>query len=1380
MNINANKIVDQIASLPLERRALFELLLKQQGIDVNRLVILPRPAGMDRVPPSFGQERLWFIEQLNPGGSAYNIPATIWLDPQTSVRMLEASLGEVVRRHESLRTVFRQEAGQPIQLIEPPRPARIPLIDLGELGEAASRAEIDRLTVEDAGRGFDLTLGPLMRASVARLGDGRQLLLLTMHHIISDGWSMGVLVNEIKSVYEAYAAGKRSPLEALKIQYADYAIWQRERMSGESLERELDYWEEHLRGAPRMIELPTDRPRGAEMNRHGRVVNIELDEEVSEELRKVSREEGATLYIALMAGLKVLLSRLSGQAEITLGTPVAGRSRMELERMIGFFVNTLALKTEVRGEESYRELLRRVREVVIEGQAHEEAPFEKVVERLQPERSLSHTPLFQVMFAFNNNEDWQAKIIQSREPSEKPATGTVIEGTGEQQDLKFDLSIALGTQGRKIIGSVGYNRRLWDEETIKRMMRLYERTLRQAAANPDVKIKDIELLSEEEKRQAIEDWNRTEADYESERSLASHVEEQAALRPGRTAVVSGRLRMSYRELENEANRLARYLIRQGVEAEQVVGICLERSPRMVVGLLGILKAGGAYAPLDAAYPAERLAYMVEDAGMKLILTEEKLKGSLPASLTESGVKVISLEDIGEELERESEAGLESRAEGGNLAYVIYTSGSTGKPKGVSVEQRSVARLVKGANYARLGEEETILQFAPAPFDAATFEIWGALCNGAKLAIAPAEVIGLEDLAKEIKLQGVTVMWLTSALFQQMVEGHLEGLKGVKQLLAGGDTLPVAQVRKAVEGLEGCRVINGYGPTENTTFTTTYEVRELRRIEYGVPIGRPISNTQAYILDENHKVAPVGVIGELYAGGDGLARGYLNRPEVTAEKFTPNPFSQQPGQRLYKTGDLCRYLPGGEIEFIGRKDGQIKLRGYRIELGEIENALAGAPGVKEAVVEVRQDKNGEKRLVAYIVSDSVRVENKELKRRLSEKLPEYMVPGVYVELEELPVTANGKIDRRGLPEPDTTGLQDGIDHVAPRNATEIILAGIWAELLGLDQVGVRSNFFDLGGHSLAAIRLVGRIKEAFGEAFGQSIPAAAVFERPTIEEMAAYLHQHHADTPQQLLVPIQPRGGKRPLFCIHPAGGNVFCYAPLAARLGNDQPVYAIQSPALTNDRAGARTIEAMADLYIEAIRQAQPEGPYMLAGWSMGGVVAFEMSRQLRLRGERVDVVALIDSMPVQGAGAPDRLTLLARFGRDLGIPREMIEAARARLSGKDLDDSLGDILEKAIELDLLPGYLGVPEIRRLFSAFERNVKAMFEYTPGANPGPVSLFAASHSHGRAAGDPARGWTQVVRDGVEIFETPGDHYSIMSHPQVEVLAKQLRVCLDREQ
>ena len=1073
-------VADQIADLPAEKRALLERLLKQQGIDVNRLVILPRPAGMDRVPLSFGQERLWFVEQLNPGGSAYNIPAAVWLDPQTDLGMLEASLGEVVRRHESLRTVFRQQAGRPIQLIEPPRPVRIPLIDLGELGEAASRAEISRLAAEEAGRGFDLTLGPLMRASVARVGDGRQLLLLTMHHIISDGWSMSVLVNEMKSVYEAYAAGRISPLKELKIQYADYAIWQRERMSGESLERELDYWEEHLRGAPRMIELPTDRPRGAEMNRQGKVVIIELDEEVSEGVRKVSREEGATLYTALMAGLKALLSRLSGQAEITLGTPVAGRSRVEMERMIGFFVNTLALRTEVRGGESYRELLRRVREVVIEGQAHEEAPFEKVVERLQPERSLSHTPLFQVMFSLQTLQT-EKREAAAASPERSDELGTAA---------KFDLNFALVDTGRGVTGSLAFRTDLFDDESAVRIARRFKTLITSVANNPDRKLSEISLLTDEERRLLLVDWNDTRAEYPLQHCLHNLVDIQAQKSPDAFAIVSDEESLTYRELCGRSNRLARRLRGLGARPGDMIALRAFRSVEMVVGMLGILKAGGCYVPIDPAYPQARISFMLEDTGAPIILTQASLLDSTP----QTAARIVCLDRDWPETDVESDGETAETATAESMAYVIYTSGSTGKPKGVMVSHRAICNhLHYRQSVYPLGESDRFLQKASIAFDISVWEIFGALISGACL--VPARQDGQQDsryLVDLIARRSVTTAHFgPSALQAVLDEKDIAKCGSLKRVFCGGEPLP-PHVKEKFHALLDSEVYIQYGPTEAAVDVAFWRAErgDKRRI---LPIGRPMANTQIYILDSRNQPLPVGMPGELHISGECLANGYLNRPELTAEKFTPNPFSEQPGRRLYKTGDLCRYLPGGEIEFIGRKDGQIKLRGYRIELGEIENALAGAPRVKEAVVEARQNKNGEKRLVAYVVSDGVRVESVELKGYLSERLPEYMVPGVYVELEELPVTANGKIDRRRLPEPEADERQ----YVEPSGEVERAVAEIWAEALGVERVGAEDDFFELGGHSLMAARVISRVRERFRI----EVPLRDVYQRPTVANMA---------------------------------------------------------------------------------------------------------------------------------------------------------------------------------------------------------------------------------------------------------------------------------------
>ncbi len=1059
------------------------------GLDAPPIVSVTRT---ENLPLSFAQQRLWFIDQLQPGAHVYNVPVPLRLTGSLDAAVLAQALSEVVRRHESLRTTFAEADGQPVQLIHPPAPLLLHIEDLSHLEEAERKAQAEQLATEEAQQPFDLGAGPLLRARLLRLSDEQHILLFTMHHIISDGWSMGVLVREVTQLYEAYLKGEESPLAELSIQYADFAVWQREWMSGEVLERELNYWRQQLAGAPPVLELPTDKPRPAVQSFAGARHSFSLPGELAEGLRKLSRAEGATLFMTLLAGFQSLLARYSGQNDIVVGSPIAGRNRAETESLIGFFVNTLALRTDLSGDPNFRQLLARVREVCLGAYAHQDVPFEKLVEELAPERSLSHTPLFQVMFAMQNapgSELESGELRLSAVGAEDAASGTAA---------KFDLTLtAWEAEGGEVECGWSYNTEIFETETVARLTRSLLKLLAAAVECPEQPLSSLSLLSTEERHQLLVEWNDTARDYPRASAIATLFEQQAERRPDAVALVFQDDKLTYAELNRRANVLARQLRALGVGADVLVGLCVERSPEMIAALLAVLKAGGAYLPLDPAYPRERLAFMLEDAGARIVLTERGLLGALP----ETDAKIICLDE-----ERPAVAGDENlgvHVSPDNLAYVAYTSGSTGRPKGVAVSQRNVVRLVRENWFASFDEREVFLQFAPVAFDASTFEIWGALLNGARLAIMPPGVPSLEELGGALGRHEVTTLWLTAGLFHLMVDERLEDLKGVRQMLAGGDVLSVAHVRRFLrEAGEGCTLVNGYGPTENTTFTCCQPLRAGDRVGNSVPLGRPIANTRVYILDERLQPVAPGAPGELCTGGDGLARGYVNRPALTAERFIPDPFSAEPGARLYRTGDLARYLADGRIEFLGRRDEQVKVRGFRIELGEIESVLAQHHALRDAAVIIKEDASGDKRLIAFLrARQEPSPSAAELRGFLLEKLPDYMIPSVFVSLETWPLTTNGKLDRKAL-NAHEVALPESSDeaYAAPGTPAEEMLVGVWAEVLGLGRVGIHDNFFDAGGHSLLATQLMSRVRAAFGV----DVPLRLLFESPTVAELARHV------------------------------------------------------------------------------------------------------------------------------------------------------------------------------------------------------------------------------------------------------------------------------------
>jgi amino acid adenylation domain-containing protein len=1062
-----------------------------------------KPVARDReLLLSFAQERLWFLEKLEPDSPVHNIPTVFRLTGSLDVAALEQSLNEIVRRHEVLRSSFAAKEGQPVQLTAAVLSLTLPVVDLRELPEAEQRAETLRLTDEEVQRPFDLSRGRLLRLKLMRMTGDQYLLLLVIHHLVFDGWSTSILARELSSLYEGYSKGRPSPLPELPIQYADFAQWQRQWLQKEVLEEHLTYWKKQLENVP-TLQLPTDRPRPRVQTVGSARHYFVLSKPLSAELRSLSNRHGVTLFMTLFAAYQTLLHRYSGQNDIVIGSPVAGRNRSELESLIGFFLNMLVLRADLSGNPSFRELLVRVREICLEAYAHQDLPFERLVEELRPKRDLSYNPFFQVTFAIQHGPRFQLDL-----PGLTAMDVDVDPGTA-----RFDLNLVMKEEESGLQGYIDYNTNLFDASTIERMTEHFHGLLSGIVADPNEPIDNLPLLKERERHQLLVEWNDTDRDYPREKCIHQLYEAQVERTPEAVALVFENRQLTYRELNRRANQLAHYLRKLGVGPEVRVAICMERSFEMVIGLLAILKAGGVYVPLDPDDPKERLAFMLEDTRVPMLLTHERLVRELveaegtknrdPRSILNPRLNVVCLDVDWEVIARNSEENPVSGATADNLAYIMYTSGSTGKPKGVCVPHRGVVRLVKGTGYASLTSQEVFLQFAPVSFDASTFEIWGCLLNGARLVIFPPHTPSLGELEQILKRYQVTTLWLTAGLFHEMVEHNLDGLRHVQQLLTGGDVLSPPHVRKALQELPGCRLTNGYGPTEGTTFTCCHPMVAPDEVAGPISIGRAIANTQAYILDHHLNPAPIGVCGELYIGGDGLARDYLNHPELTAQSFIPNAFSDEPGARLYKTGDLARYLPDGNIEFVGRLDEQVKIRGFRIELGEIEAVLGQHPAVQETVVIASEDVHGDKRLVGYVVprkeySPTVT----ELRGFLKSKLPEHMVPSVFVFLDVLPLTPHGKVDRQALPAADGTRPDLEKAFVAPRTPIEKALSGIWAQILGLQQLGIYDNFFELGGHSLLATQVISRVHDTFQVEF----PLRSLFEAPTVAGLAEMLEK----------------------------------------------------------------------------------------------------------------------------------------------------------------------------------------------------------------------------------------------------------------------------------
>ncbi len=1355
-------VADLADSLDLSRR-------DDKSLQLTPIQPVPRDGDL---PLSFAQQRLWFIDQLDPGNSVYNFPVAVRLKGSLNLAALEQSLNEIVRRHEALRTTFSTVDGQPIQVIAPRLTIGLPVIDLRELSEAERENEVQRLVVEEARRPFDLAKGPLLRASVLQLAEDEQVGLLTMHHIVSDGWSAGILVREMAALYQAYCSESPSPLLELPIQYADFAYWQREWLQGEVLQRQIDYWKKQLEGAPPLLELPEDHPRLAVQTFRGNHQSLLLPKEVGRALKALSRDEAATLFMTLLAAFKVLLHCYTRQDDVVVGTPVANRNRLEIEGLIGFFVNALVLRTDLSGDPSFRELVLRVRKVCVDAYAHQDLPFERLVEELHIERDLSRNPLFQVMFVLQN-APMQAVELPGLSLNPVIADG----GT-----THFDLTLHIVDSEQGLLGTVAYNTDLFDADTITRMLGHFQTLLETIVKDPDQRLSHLSLLTDAERQQVLVGRNDIPHDYVPGPGITELFEAQVERTPDAIALVFEDQHLTYRELNVRANRLAHSLRKLNVGLEVAVGVCLERSLELVISLLGVLKAGGVYLPLDPAYPKQRIGFMLHDANASVLVTEKRLIQNLP----EHGARVICLDSDAESLSRESAENPASSVEPENLAYIIYTSGSTGQPKGVLVSHGSIAEHCRDAEkYYELKPTDRVLQLASMSFDLSLEQILPTLIVGARLVVVK-ELWRAEEFHSRAAELELTVVDLPTGYWQELVqewEGAAEPVLNSQYRLfvVGGETmLPEILALWLRTALSSVRLINAYGPTEATITATAFETASRCGTNarlHRVPIGRPLANREIYILDGHCNPVPIGIPGELHIGGRSLARGYMNRPDLTAEKFIPNPFSNIAGARMYKTGDLARHLPDGNIEYIGRTDHQVKIRGFRIELGEIEAALARHTSVRQAIVSAHQDVHGEKRLVAYVVGDPEHPPTaNDLRSFLKDKVPEYMVPSVFLLLETLPTMPNGKVDRRALPKPDQTRPEMGRTFVGPRDELELQLTGLWEEVLGIRPIGVTDNFFELGGHSLLAVRLFALIDKRMGK----RLPLAALFRGATIEGLAEIVRKNSLSVTPSSLVPIQPDGSKRPLFLVHPAGGHVFPFIGLAQCLGLDQPCYGLQARGVENGQEPHTRIEDMAACYVEAIQSVQSEGPYLLGGWSMGGEIAFEMAQQLHARGQRVALLALLDArIPSTAENVTDEdfeAMLMADVVRYFGLSADF----SASLAFLPQDELLARVLEQGKRAGLIPADIEAAQAHRLIELCKSDFRASRNYVLRRYPGRVTLFKASENLSGNPIDPTLGWSDWAEGGVDVQIVPGNHATMVYKPNVETLAEKLATCIEQVQ
>ncbi len=1356
-------------------------------------------------PLTFAQRGLWFLEQLGTHGAAIATYGAFHLTGPLDVEAFRETLRQLVARQEALRTTFTSFDGEPAQRVLPHVEVPLRVVDLQDLPEDKQEDAFKAMSDEEPRVGFDLSESPLVRWTLVQFDEERFGFIFIAHHIVFDGWSTGIFWDEIGALYADVVSDSESSERDLPGAYSKYVHSQRAKATDQLVRENLEFWGEQLEGIPPLLELPADYPRPATIPNDAGLHTIPVEPSLLAELKTLGRQENATLFQTLLAAFNVLLCRYSGSEDITVGVPMADRFHRETRQTIGMFVDTLPLRTDLSGGVSFRGLLERIRKVVSDARGHRRYPVEALVSALNLPREQGYHPIYQTVFVA---QFWPTPTMEFSGITWEPIYS-------DHGPTFFDLRLWHDEIGSTVTTRFAYNADLFSASTIARMADCFVNLLAAVVDDPDKPVSELPIVGGAECHQQLAEWNATKTDYPTGQCLHDLFEAQVERTPDAVALVFEEEQLTYGELNAQTNRLAHYLRDRGVGPDVLVGVCLERSLDLVVALFAIVKAGGAYLPLDPDYPRDRLALMIEDSQAPVVLTRQGLHDVLPPN-EES---ILCLDAHAEAIAEKPANNPSSPATAENLAYLIYTSGSTGKPKGVMNEHRGIVNRILWMQEAfQLTPSDRVLQKTPFSFDVSVWEFFWPLFTGAQLVVArPGGHKDPSYLVETIECCGITTLHFVPSMLQPFLEAPgLDRCRCLKRVICSGEALSTGLQERFFTKLDA-ELHNLYGPTEAAVDVTHWHCEKDSPLAT-VPIGHPIANTQVYILDDKLNPVPLGLSGELHIGGVQVARGYLNRPELTAERFIPDPFSETPGARLYKTGDSCRWLPDGNVEFLGRQDNQVKVRGFRVELGEIETAIGRHTSVREAVVVVREDRPGDQRLVAYVAGNegsepSIQV----LRDFLGEKLPDYMVPSAFLFLDALPVTSNGKVDRRALPAITEVRVDPEGEYVAPRCPVEERLAGIWADVLGAESVGMDDNFFDLGGHSLLVLVLLAQTNAAFDV----ELPVRIIFDAPTVATMAKHIAEAQAGTHEAALyktssvVPIQPRGTNRPFFCVAPASGVVHPYYHVASLLGFQQPFYALEDPRLCAQQSDIAGIEAIAKFHIEAMREVQSHGPYLLGGWSFGGYVAFEMARQLAEQGERVALLALIECEASGKEDAAPRtlMTALANtprtFATVYSLARASIpyirdgfyllaSAARARSGhGKEglsrLDylrwrvaDALHMHMKKKANVsrvlseDSRLALRDLPAARGVFAVLGANIREEREYTLQSYPGRVTLFSTDSEQTPAARaqDPTLGWTDYASHGVDVHPVPGNHAAVLAPPYVQVLAEKLKACIEK--
>ena len=1291
------------------------------------------PAILRSVPTTEAQREIWAAAEMGAAAScAYNESVSLELKGDLDREKLHEALRTICDRHEALHSTI-VPGGERYVVKEP---GMLPLEehDLSGSAGAVLDARLTELARKDMSTPFDLIRGPLIRCHLVKLAADHAILRITGHHIICDGWSLGILMAEISQAYSDRVHG-RTPDLPVAHPFSEYALAIQRFIGTPDHDRVRDFWKHQFEGPIPFMDLPVDRERPITRSYEGARIDAPLSRELQVQLKETATRSGSSFVTTLLTTFELFLYQLTGDSDLVVGLPAAGQSDLDMKHLVGHCVNLLPLRSRINEELPFIEHLKARRTAVLDAYDHQRYTFGTLLRDLRVARVPGRVPLVPVVFNVDMNMDDGVQF--------EGLSHRFISNPRSFENFELFLNVTGNEDG--LVLEWSYNTDLFTEETIRRWSRQFEQLIERVARHPQALMGDLvgDSPLAGTPAEVPDDWHGRSPSYPRSTSVNALFREVAAQHRDRVALDHLNGELTYSELLSRVNDLAVVLEEAGVGPGDRVGLCSDRCPDMIAAMLAILDRGACFVPLDPSYPKDRLLFMLDDTRPKVLLSQRALRSQLP----DPGCAVILLEDVPQASVQARPVPVDATA----AAYIMYTSGSTGLPKGVVVPHRAIVRLVRDQSFLPFGPHLVFLQLSNISFDASTLEIWGALLNGARLVLQPQQKPTLLEITETIEQRGVTTVWFTAGLFNLLVDGQLERLRGLHHILTGGDVLSVPHVKKAVSVLGPNVLINGYGPTENTTFTCCHPIGEDPTVHGSVPIGRPIHHTRVYVLDEQRKPVGIGRKGELYAGGDGVALGYWGREDLTAERFMPDPFSDEPGARMYRTGDMVRWLPDGNIEFIGRTDGQVKVRGFRIELGEIENAISELPQVKDRLVMVRQDGPGEKQLVAYVVPENGQVAEDpeqradllvQLRSRLRTHLPEHAMPSHFLVLPEFPLNANGKVDRHALPAPEAGQQVLRTRHVAPRDANEKALASIWSRVLGVPDLGVHDNFFDLGGHSLLGIQLLTQVKQEMG----YKLPLATLFRSPTIAQLARELGMSEQPKVQlKNLSAIQPQGSKVPIFCVHGDEASYF----IPQHLGLDRPFYNFFHQGEDGARILYTEVKDIAEHFLEELRHVRPKGPYVLCGFSFGGLVAFEMAKRLRASGEQVPALVLFDTYE----------------------PEEFARVMKR-------EEKFHEPLKRSVLRRIVRWYLKrdkpVPLRFRHFYIIDTYNEATYRYDAGTYEGPLTIFKAEGS----AGPGDLGWNRRAQGEIEVVTVPGDHYSMIREPHVETLALELARCIDK--